>query len=98
MKPMTIAVLAALAAALCAPDARAQSAAEKIYKELASLPASERQKRLEDGARKEGRLVLIHTMRGSLSINHVALFRKRYPFLNVSLEGDIGSQDAAERL
>ena len=37
-------------------------------------------------------------MRGSLSINHVALFRKRYPFLNVSLEGDIGSQDAAERL
>ena len=62
------------------------------------LPAAERQKRLEDGARKEGRLTLIHTMRGSLSINHVALFQKRYPFLNVSLEGDIGSQDAAERL
>jgi ABC-type Fe3+ transport system substrate-binding protein len=97
MKLLSISILAVLPALLGAADARAQSA-EKIYKELAALPAPERQKRLEDGARKESRLVLIHTMRGSLSINHVALFRKRYPFLNVSLEGDIGSQDAAERL
>jgi ABC-type Fe3+ transport system substrate-binding protein len=28
----------------------------------------------------------------------VALFKKRYPFLAVELEGDIGSQDATERL
>jgi ABC-type Fe3+ transport system substrate-binding protein len=98
MKPLMTAVLALLAAWLGAPDARAQSAAEKLYQELAALPAAERQKRLEDGARKEGRLVLIHTMRGTLSTNHVALFQKRYPFLKVSLEGDIGSGDAAERL
>jgi iron(III) transport system substrate-binding protein len=37
-------------------------------------------------------------MRGNLSTDHAALFKKRYPFLNVELEGDIGSQDAAERL
>lgn len=98
MKRTMTAVLALLAAWLGAQDARAQSAAEKLYQELAALPAAERHKRLEDGARKEGRLVLIHTMRGTLSTNHVALFRKRYPFLNVSLEGDIGSGDAAERL
>jgi len=96
MKPLPILIFALLVA-LLSGDARAQSA-DKIYQELAALPAAERQQRLEDGARKEGRLVLIHTMRGSLSTNHVALFRKRYPFLNVSLEGDIGSQDAAERL
>src|SRR5262245_38846097 len=97
MKPLTILMFALLVPLLGASDARAQSA-EKIYQELAALPAAERQQRLEDGARKEGRITLIHTMRGTLSTNHVALFRKRYPFLNVLLEGDIGSQDAAERL
>src|SRR5262249_27930029 len=35
---------------------------------------------------------------GSQSANHVEVFKKRYPFLHVELEGDIGSQDAAERL
>jgi len=74
------------------------SPAEQIYADVARLPAAERQRRLEEGARKEGKLVLIHTMRGTLSTNHVALFRKRYPFLTVQLEGDIGSQDATERL
>src|SRR5712691_2323114 len=100
MKRLTILCLAALAASLChQPSASAQtSAVEKLYADIAKLPATERQKRLEEGARKEGKLVLIHTMRGNLSTDHVALFRKRYPFLTVELEGDIGSQDAAERL
>jgi len=98
MRHFAIAVVAALAGVLGSNEVPAQSTAEKLYQELATLPAPERQKRLEDGARKEDRLTLIHTMRGNLSINHVALFRKRYPFLNISLEGDIGSGDAAERL
>src|SRR4051812_17671130 len=80
------------------PSARAQTTVEKIYADLAKLPAAERQKRIEEGARKEGKLVIIHTMRGNLSVDHVALFKKRYPFLTVELEGDIGSQDATERL
>ena len=42
MKPLTIAVLAALVTTLCASDARAQSTAEKVYQELAALPATER--------------------------------------------------------
>ena len=81
-----------------APRSRCAQSAEKIYEELAALPAAERQKRLEDGARKEGRLVLIHTMRGKPEHQSRRAVPKRYPFLNVSLEGDIGSQDAAERL
>jgi len=99
MRRSTIAVLTACATLSLAPTATAQtSAADQLYTELAKLPALERQKRLEDGARRDGKLVLIHTMRGNLSVDHVASFKKRFPFLTVELEGDIGSQDAAERL
>lgn len=100
MKHLMSAALVVLAASLSgAPQASAQtSAVEKLYADLAKLPAAERQKRIEDGARKEGKLVFIHTMRGNLSTDHAALFNKRYPFLKLELEGDIGSQDAAERL
>ena len=51
------------------PSASAQTAVEKIYAELAKLPAAERQKRIEEGARKEGKLVIIHTMRGNLRVD-----------------------------
>jgi iron(III) transport system substrate-binding protein len=90
---------AAVLSALGFSVSRAQtSTVDTLYADLAKLPAAERLKRLEDGARKEGKLVIIHTMRGNLSVDHVALFKKRYPFLTIELEGDIGSQDAAERL
>src|SRR5580704_6701799 len=72
--------------------------ADRAYAGLAALPPAERAKRIEDGARAEGKLVMIHTMRGNLSVDHVAMFQKRYPFLKIELEGDIGSQDATERL
>src|SRR6267142_4947975 len=98
MKPLALLVFAALAAVALPPAATAQTSPDQIYAELAKLPAAERAKRLEDGARREGKLVMIHTMRGNLSVDHVALFKKRFPFLAVELEGDIGSQDATERL
>src|SRR4029077_17138657 len=99
MKRLTSCV-AAFAASLClVPSANAQPPrVSAIDADLAKLPAAERQKRLEDGARREGKLVVIHTMRGNLSVDHTALFKKRYPFLNIELEADIGSQDATERL
>jgi iron(III) transport system substrate-binding protein len=84
-------------ALLFIPAAMAQTA-DRAYAQLAALPPAERAKRIEDGARAEGKLAMIHTMRGDLSIDHVALFQKRYPFLKIELEGDIGSQDATERL
>src|SRR6266508_3397280 len=100
MKHLTTLLLGLLAACLFPPPvAMAQtSPPDAIYAELAKLPAAERQKRIDDGARREGKLILVHTMRGTLATDHVAVFRKRYPFLDVQLEGDIGSQDAAERL
>lgn len=102
-------VLSAIAATGCAlvslAEANAQSssagrqptAAERLYAELNALPGAERQKRIEDGARKEGQLNFIHTWRGALARNHLRLFEKRYPFVKVDFV-DIGSQDAAERL
>ena len=74
------------------------SPVEKIYADLAKLPADERAKRIEEGAKKEGTFILVHTLRGELGNGHINLFRKRYPFLKVEATADIGSQDAAERL
>jgi iron(III) transport system substrate-binding protein len=96
--------MVATAASLAIPaGARAQSApppsaAEKIYAELAALPNPERSRRIEQGARQEGKLVLVHTLRGALGAGHVELFRRRYPFLALDVASEVGSQDAAERL
>ena len=91
--------LVALAALVSPLGAIAQTIpADRAYAGLAALPPAERARRIEDGARAEGRLVIIHTMRGNLSTDHLDLFHRRYPFLRIELEGDIGSQDATERL
>jgi iron(III) transport system substrate-binding protein len=88
-------VVALLPQRLAAQDL---SPVEKIYAELAKMPPAERQKRLEDGAKKEGKLSVVHTLRGELGNGHLALFQKRYPFVKMDSSVDIGSQDAAERL
>ncbi len=75
----------------------AQTAAEKIYAELAKLPAKERHERIVAGAKKEGELNFINSLRGKLGLNHTKLFRKRYPFLKVNMS-ELGSQDAAQRI
>jgi iron(III) transport system substrate-binding protein len=104
MSRLVIAVLAGLVAVVrLAGPAPAQSNddfsdVEKIYAKLAQLPAAERTQQVEDGARREGKLVLVHTMRGAEGAAHVALFHQRYPFLALDVTKDIGSQDAAERL
>src|SRR5688500_87735 len=101
IRPVALLAAAAAAVSLAAGGAAAQgtqlSPVEQIYAELAKLPPDERQKRIEEGARKEGVLNLIHTIRGALSRNHIALFEKRYPFVRVQ-NTDIGSQDATEQL
>jgi iron(III) transport system substrate-binding protein len=76
--------------------AAAAQSPERLFAELAKLKADQREKRLEEGARKEGKLNFIHTFRGKLARDHVRLFEKRYPFVKVEM-ADMGSQDAAER-
>jgi iron(III) transport system substrate-binding protein len=94
---LMVAVAAIGARAPAAQAASQPTPVEQLYAELAKLPAQERAKRIEEGARKEGKLVFVHTWRGKLARDHIALFRKRYPFLEVDMT-DIGSQDASERL
>ena len=81
-----------------APQLHAAAArtAEALFAELAKGKAEERSRRIEEGARKEGKLNFIHTFRGKLARDHVRLFEKRYPFVKVDM-ADMGSQDAAER-
>ena len=74
----------------------AERSSEPIYASLAKLPAGQREKRIEEGARKEGKLNFVHTWRGKNARDHVKLFEKRYSFIKVDM-GDLGSQDAAER-
>ncbi|MGH7793695.1 MAG: ABC transporter substrate-binding protein [Candidatus Binatia bacterium] len=76
--------------------AAAAQSPEQLFVELAKLKPEQREKRLEEGSRKEGRLNFIHTFRGKLARGHVRLFEKRYPFVKVEM-ADMGSQDAAER-
>jgi len=74
----------------------AERSSEQLYATLAKLPSDQREKRIEEGARKEGKLNFVHTWRGKNARDHVKLFEKRYPFVKVDM-GDLGSQDAAER-
>jgi len=74
----------------------AQTDVDKLYQDLAKLPPAERQARLEEGARQEGKLTFVHTLRGKLGRDHIALFEQRYPFIAVD-QGDNGSQEAAEQ-
>jgi iron(III) transport system substrate-binding protein len=94
---VTFALVAAALALANLPAGAAQSPDEKIYEQLAKLPPAARTRALEDGARKEGTVVIVHTYRGKEARDHIALFHQRYPWLNIQ-ESDIGSQDAAQRL
>jgi hypothetical protein len=53
MKPLAFLVFVAFAAFAFPPATTAQTSPDQIYAELAKLPAAERQKRIEDGARHE---------------------------------------------
>lgn len=95
-------VLAQLfATAVALPRARGAAAqstpAETLYAQLAKLPAAERRQRLESGARTEGTLNLLDSVQGEEGRAHLALFQKRYPFVDVALT-QLGSQDVAQRL
>jgi len=94
----TASIAATILAATIASAQDRFSNVERLYAELAALSTPERARRIEAGARREGKLVLVHTLRGALGAGHVDLFRKRFPFLALDVAGEIGSQDAAERL
>jgi iron(III) transport system substrate-binding protein len=97
-----LAALVALGAMLAAtPRASAQEALspnETLYRELESLSPADRQSKIEAGARKEGSVALIQTVRAELGAGQIELFRKRYPYLKIEWTSDLGSPEAAERV
>jgi outer membrane murein-binding lipoprotein Lpp len=62
--------------------AAAQTPAEQLYAELAKLKPDQRAKRLEEGARKEGKLTFVHTWRGKIARDFGTAFEKRIPTKN----------------
>ncbi|HWG05608.1 MAG TPA: extracellular solute-binding protein [Beijerinckiaceae bacterium] len=95
----------ALLVALCLgglanSGAKAQdlSKAEQIYADLAKLPAAERAKKIEEGARQEGQINIVQTLRDELGNGQIRLFQQAYPFLKVDWTASLGSADGAERL
>lgn len=89
-----------LLGSLGAAPAKAQepSKAEQIYAELSKLPAADRVKKIEDGARQEGHITIVQTLRDELGNGQIRLFQKAYPFLKVDWTASLGSADGAERL
>ncbi len=74
------------------------SPAETIYAHLAEMPAAERVAAIEAGARKEGAITIIQTLRSALGDGQIQLFQTRYPFLKVDWTSSLGSPEATERL
>ena len=67
---------------ICAVTSTAQSASvETLYNEINKLPPPQRQKRLEDGARKEGVFKFYGVSNAELLSGYANGFMKRYPFM-----------------
>jgi ABC-type Fe3+ transport system substrate-binding protein len=97
---VTATALVAMAFAADIRTARAAqelNANEKLYEELFKLPAEERLKRMVEGANKEGSFDVIPNYRGKQMQDHVAIFKKRYPGINVKIS-DLNSYEALERV
>lgn len=77
-----ISLMCTLMAMNFAPPARAATV-EEVLAGINKLPAKERQRRLEEGAKKEGNLV-VYSNQGVETIQEYAEgFRKKYPFVKI---------------
>jgi len=58
---------------------------EALYNEIDKLPPQQRQKRLEDGARREGKFKFYGISAAALLDAYTRGFMKKYPFIKASL-------------
>jgi ABC-type Fe3+ transport system substrate-binding protein len=77
-------------------NARAATAVETLYADLAKLPAEERMKKIVEGAAKEGQVTAAPAFRGKVGDGHVSLFKKRYSNLKVETT-DMNTEAVVER-
>ena len=77
-----VAIAVTLLFVTCGMSSVAQSASiEALYSEINKLPAPQRQKRLEDGARKEGAFKFYGISNAALLDAYSRGFMQRYPFI-----------------
>lgn len=74
----------------------AENSTQNIVDKLNQLPAGERQKALEDGARKEGQVVSYGTPRIKMIGELKKAFNEKYPYIQV-LHSRTGGKESAER-
>ena len=57
---------------------------EEIWKSLEKLPAAEREKKLVEGAKKEGEMVWYTNSGIENATRYIQAFKKKYPFINAN--------------
>ena len=62
----------------------AANTSEAIWKSLENMPASEREKKLVEGARKEGEMLWYTNSGIENATRYIQAFRKKYPFINAN--------------
>jgi iron(III) transport system substrate-binding protein len=73
------------------------SPAEQLYADLMKLDPAEREKKIEEGAKKEGSANIVGGLGGSLGVGHANLFKKKYPWLKLDVSSS-GSPDTVSRI
>jgi iron(III) transport system substrate-binding protein len=69
---------------LCTADAVRAQAPEELWRSLEKLPAAEREKKLIDGAKKEGEMVWYTNSGIENATRYIQGFKKKYPFINAN--------------
>ncbi len=78
---------------LCTLISMAEAASvETLLSEINKLPPAERQKRLEEGARREGSLVHYSVSNAELISAYVKAFTEKYPFIKADFWRGSGNQ------
>ena len=79
-------MVALLAAFVCATNsAGAEKSVEGVLEEINRLPSAERQRRLVEGAKKEGEVVWYSTMNRENSFEVSQAFEKEHPYVRVKI-------------
>ena len=87
MKPISRAIFVAIFSLLAAQSSYSATATspEEIWKSLEKLPPAEREKKLIDGAKKEGEMLWYTNSGIENATRYIQAFRKNYPFINAQV-------------
>jgi iron(III) transport system substrate-binding protein len=87
MKPISRAIFVALFSLLAAQSSYSAMATspEEIWKSLEKLPPAEREKKLIEGAKKEGEMLWYTNSGIENATRYIQTFRKNYPFINAQV-------------